>query len=82
MNAARQASGEREAELERVLREVLKVLDSMAHCGPVEFEGVAAAEQPNGEECFGPFAEVHDGAVVVWPDLRWAKDQIVKALGS
>ena len=72
---------DRERQLEHVLREVLRVINSVAYAPPVAFSGLADGEQPNGEECFGPFGEVYDD-VVVWPDLRWAKDQIVKALGS
>jgi hypothetical protein len=73
---------ERECELERVLREVGRVIDAMTYGQPVQLGGEAVGDQPNPPECFGPFEDVYDGEVIVWPDLRWAKDQIVKALAT
>lgn len=83
-------------ELERVLREVQRVITGMQ--APAEVEE-AFPEDPdedrasiNEQWCFGPFGNYGitniDGAdnsrpaVIEWPDLSWAADQIVKVLGS
>lgn len=83
-------------ELRRVLREVLSVIDTMQAPGEVDEAFPEDPDEDrasiNDQFCFGTFTNYGitniDGAdnarpvVIEWPDLAWAKDQIVKVLGS
>lgn len=78
------AKMERIEELERVLRSVLSVIDAMQ--APEGCEDVLndSEREVNPQFVFGhsPSDWGEPAEMIEWPDLAWAKDQIVKVLGS
>jgi hypothetical protein len=72
---------DRVRELERVLRQVLGVIDSMQDPEGCEDYMNTTDQEVNPQHCFG-YADEWGVNIIEWPDLAWAKDQIVKVLGS